>query len=90
MALFRTLTLISIMCTNVDASLRWQKCFVQTCVDPNGDIKCEQSKVHPCLLKKRDNSGRAILLIVCYVDDVLRMRQKISRDNLKEDITSQS
>ena len=63
--------LIRSMYGNVDAALRWQKCFVQTCIDPDGELKCEQSKVDPCLLIKRDNYGNVKLLVVCYVDDVL-------------------
>ena len=34
-------------------------------------MKCEQIKVIPCLLLKKENTGRVILLIVCYVDEVL-------------------
>ena len=45
--------LIRSMYGNVDAALRWQKCFVQTCIDPDGELKCEQSKVDPCILIKR-------------------------------------
>ena len=56
---------------NIDAALRWQKCFVETCIDPDGELKCEQSQTDPCLLMKRNDKGEVILLIVCYVDDVL-------------------
>ena len=63
--------LVRSMYGNVDAALRWQKCFVETCIDPDGEIKCEQSKADPCLLLKKDDRGKVVLLIVCYVDDVL-------------------
>ena len=63
--------LVRSMYGNVDAALRWQKCFVQTCIEPKGDIQCEQSKVDPCLLIRRDKEGKVKLLVVCYVDDVL-------------------
>ena len=63
--------LVRSMYGNVDAALRWQKCFIKACTDPNGEIKCEQSKVDPCLLLKRNEKNEVILLIVCYVDDIL-------------------
>ena len=63
--------LVRSMYGNVDAALRWQKCFVKTCIDPEGEIQCEQSQVDPCLLFKRNEEGQVVLLIVCYVDDVL-------------------
>ena len=63
--------LVRSMYGNVDAALRWQKCFVETCIDPKGKINCEQSKTDPCLLLKKDDKGKVMLLIVCYVDDVL-------------------
>ena len=63
--------LVRSMYGNVDAALRWQKCFVETCIDPDGELKCEQSQTDPCLLIKRNDEGEVILLIVCYVDDVL-------------------
>ena len=46
--------LVRSMYGNIDAALRWQKCFVETCIDPKGEIKCEQNKVDPCLLLKRN------------------------------------
>ena len=63
--------LVRSMYGNVDAALRWQKCFVETCIDPDGELQCEQSQTDPCLLIKRNDEGEVILLIVCYVDDVL-------------------
>ena len=67
----KCIKLVRSMYGNIDAALRWQKCFVETCIDPKGEIKCEQSKVDPCLLLKRNQKKEIVLLIVCYVDDVL-------------------
>ena len=73
--------LVRSMYGNVDAALRWKKCFVETCIDPDGELRCEQSQTDPCLLTKRNDEGKAILLIVCYVDDVLMSGRP---ENIKE------
>ena len=76
--------LVRSMYGNVDAALRWQKCFVKACTDPNGEIKCEQSKVDPCLLLKRNDKNEVVLLIVCYVDDVLMSGTKEEINKFKK------
>ena len=63
--------LIRSMYGNVDAALRWQRCFVETCTDKEGNIKLTQSQVDPCLLYKRNDKGETTLLVVMYVDDIL-------------------
>ena len=67
----KCIKLVRSMYGNLDAALRWQKCFIDACTDPNGKIKYEQSKVDPCLLLKKNENNEAILLVVRYVNDIL-------------------
>ena len=63
--------LVRSMYGNVDAALRWQRCFVEVCTMDKGEIKLKQSQVDPCLLYKQDKDGKLVLIVVMYVDDVM-------------------
>ena len=52
---------------NVDAG--WQKAFIKLCTDD--EIGCVQSQVDPCMLYKRDETGKLQLIVAVYADNVL-------------------
>ena len=79
----KCIKLIRSMYGNVDAALRWMKAFVKLCVSE--EIGCEQSAVDPCLLFKKDENGKLILLIAVYVDDVLIAGKKEDVDAFKNE-----
>ena len=53
----------------MDKALRWQKAFIKLCIDDEKGYL--QSQADPCMLYKRNETGKLQLIEAVYVDVVL-------------------
>jgi hypothetical protein len=76
--------LLKFMYGNVDAAIRFFKTFRKHLMEKMG---MKQSLADPCVFYKKNDTGRTVLIAICFVDDTLLFELKSEIEWYKESVS---